>query len=293
MCDSEKRPPMISIIIPVFNEEKAIAETLHKCREVLDSIDNINSEIIVIDDASIDNTIKNVQQFGIKLITHSHNLGYGKSLKDGIMASSYDTIFIADADGTYPLEMIPGLLNTFNKGYHMVVGARQWSVYKESLIKRISRKILHQLIMFSTGEKVPDVNSGLRVFSKKEILPFLPDLCDRFSFTTSLTLSFLMNQKSVEYIPIEYHKRIGKSKVKPIADSIITLQFIFKALNKFNPIKLLQLYFIFMIFIGIIGSCISFIWLSNIVFWAASCCALFSLLALLFIIFLPVRKSKK
>jgi polyisoprenyl-phosphate glycosyltransferase len=293
MCDSKKTPPMISIIIPVFNEEKAITETLQKCRQVLDTIGNINGEIIVVDDGSADTTNYNIQQFGIKLITHSQNLGYGKSLKDGIMASSYDTIIIADADGTYPLEMIPGLLKAFGDDRQMLVGARQWNVFKESFIKRITRKILHQLILFSTGKKVPDVNSGFRVFSKKEILPFLPDLCDRFSFTTSLTLSFLMTEKSIAYIPIEYHKRIGKTKVKPLVDSLITLQFIFKALNKYKPIKLLQLYFILMIFIGIIGSCISFFWLSNIIFWAASCCAIFSLLALLFIIFLPVRKNKK
>ncbi len=277
---------MISIIIPVYNEENAIAETIHKCQQVIKEIGNADSEIIIVDDASEDKSNFNAQKPGVKVITHTHNLGYGKSLKDGILAASNDTIVITDADGTYPIEMIPTLLKSYNNGNNMSVGKRQWRIYKESLFKVISRKILNKLVTFSTNKAIPDTNSGLRIFSKIEVLPFLSDLCNTFSFTTSLTLAFLMTGKLVEYIPVEYHPRIGKTKVKPIRDSLITLKFIFKSLKRYNPRKLIQLCFVMMIFIGLIGAALSFICSTYIMFWVFNCCAFLSMLFLVFIVFL-------
>jgi len=243
---------MISIIIPVLNEENAVVETIIACRNVIDAIGDINSEIIIVDDASIDNTYNKVLQSKVNVIRHNFNMGYGKSLKDGIVAAKNDTIIITDADGTYPIEAIPLLLNVFNNRNAMVVGERKWKTFGESFIKKTFRKILRSIIEYATNRNVPDVNSGLRIFSKKEILPFLPSLCDTFSFTTSLTLAYMMTEKLVDYLPIDYNKRIGKTKVKPIKDTLKTLQFIIQALNKYNPLKLLMPYCIFLFSLAII-----------------------------------------
>src|SRR4029078_4649950 len=73
---------------------------------------------------------------------------------------------------------------------------------------------------------------------KKEIKPFFPKLCDTFSFTTSLTLAYMMTGRFVQYIPIDYKKREGKTKVRLFRDSMRTLQFIVEAIMFYNPIKI-------------------------------------------------------
>src|SRR5882724_9144264 len=98
---------MISIIIPAYNEEKAIAETIEKCKKVLAAIGDASSEVIVVDDCSKDKTAEIAAQAGAVVVRHPHNAGYGRSLKDGIRKAKNNTIVITDADGTYPIESIP------------------------------------------------------------------------------------------------------------------------------------------------------------------------------------------
>ncbi|MBS1517299.1 MAG: glycosyltransferase family 2 protein [Bacteroidetes bacterium] len=229
---------MISVVIPAFNEGSVIAMTVFDIKKVAEMNNLENVEIIVVDDGSTDRTAEMSEKAGAVTIRHPHNIGYGKSLKDGIEAASNDTIVISDADGTYPLEMIPILVSEYNKGFDMVVGARQGENYDESFKKKILRLILKKLVEFSAGRKIDDINSGLRVFSKKEIVPFFSKLCNTFSFTTSLTLAYMMNAKYVKYIPIDYKKREGKTKVKLFRDSMRTMQFIVEAILFYNPIKI-------------------------------------------------------
>lgn len=195
-----------------------------------------------------------MEETGVKVIKHPHNIGYGRSLKDGIAASSFDLVVITDADQTYPLDKIPDLVKEYQKGFDMVVGARQGKNYDESIFKKILRIFLKKLVEFTAGRKIPDINSGLRIFSRKEILPYFDTLCDVFSFTTSLTLAYMMTGKYVKYIPISYQKREGKSKVRLFKDSLRTLQFIVEAIIYYNPIKI----FIFFSFILLILSVLSF-----------------------------------
>jgi polyisoprenyl-phosphate glycosyltransferase len=237
---------LISIIIPAYNEENAIADTVQRCKVVLQTIGNEQSEVIVVDDDSKDNTFNTAKQYAQQVLKHPHNIGYGRSLKDGITAAKNDVIVITDADGTYPIESIPDLVTEYQKGFDMVVGARQGKNYDESFSKKLLRVFLKWLVEFTAGRTIPDINSGLRIFSKKTISPFFDSLCDTFSFTTSLTLAYMMTGKFVKYIPIAYHKRVGSSKVKLFKDSLRTLQFIVEAILYYNPIK------IFLVFSGML-----------------------------------------
>ena len=233
---------MFSIIIPAFNEQNAISDTIKRCQNVINLIGDSSSEVIVVDDGSSDDTMKNMNEMGVKTIHHPHNIGYGRSLKDGIKAAKNDIIIITDADGTYPIESIPQLLNEYQKGFDMVVGNRQGQHLNESFSKKIFRRILKSLVEYTAGRKIPDINSGLRIFSQKTSLLFFEKLCDTFSFTTSLTLAYMMTGKFVKYIPIEYNKRIGKTKVKHFRDSLRTLQYITEAILYYNPIKIFIAY---------------------------------------------------
>ena len=120
----------------------------------------------------------------------------------------------------------------------MVVGARSGDHYRESAIKAPLRYLLKWLVEFTTGRRIPDVNSGLRVFSRADAMPLLDDLCNTFSFTTSLTLAYLMTSRFVGYVPIDYHSRVGQTKVRLFRDSLRTLQFIVQAILQYNPLKL-------------------------------------------------------
>ena len=226
---------MITVVIPAFNEGPAIRETI---RQVVTALAGETHEIIVVDDGSADTTGAQAAEAGARVIRHPHNIGYGGALKTGIRAATFDTIVITDADGTYPNADIPKLLGEFGKGFSMIVGARSGSHYHESAMKTPLRYTLKWLVEFTTGRKIPDVNSGLRVFSRSEALPYLNHLCNTFSFTTSITLAYMMTSKFVGYVPIAYYERIGGTKVRLFRDSLRTLQYIVQAILYYNPLKM-------------------------------------------------------
>jgi glycosyltransferase involved in cell wall biosynthesis len=226
---------VISVVIPAFNEGPAIRETI---RQVGAALAGVVHEIIVVDDGSADTTGAQAAEVGARVIRHAHNIGYGGALKTGIRAAAHDTIVITDADGTYPNADIPRLLDEFGKGFNMVVGARSGSHYHESAVKTPLRYLLKWLVEFTTGRRIPDVNSGLRVFSRAEALPYLNHLCNTFSFTTSITLAYMMTSKFVGYVPIAYYERVGGTKVRLFRDSLRTLQYIVQAILYYNPLKM-------------------------------------------------------
>jgi len=97
------------------------------------------------------------------------------------------------------------------------------------------------LVEYTTGTKVPDVNSGLRIFKKSIMMKYKNSLCTGFSFTTTITMFFLLDHYYVKYLPIDYLKREGKSKVNHYRDTLRAAQIIIQAILYFNPIKLFLL----------------------------------------------------
>lgn len=232
---------MISVIIPALNERNGIVETIARAKTVLDGAALTPYEIIVVDDGSNDGTGTLAEQAGAKVLRHAHNIGYGRSLKDGIRAATYDTIVISDADGSYPMEAIPALVARYNEGFDMVVGARTGPNYRESMLKSPLRAVLKTIVEFTANRDIPDINSGLRVFKREVAIAYFAHVSDLFSFTTSLTLAYMMNAKFVDYIPIDYKERIGRSKVNLFRDSVRTLQYVLEACTYYNPLKIFVL----------------------------------------------------
>ncbi len=250
---------MISLVVPALNERDAIEDTIRRAQVVFETSDFKAYEIVVVDDGSDDGTGELAKAAGARVVRHPHNVGYGRSLKDGIVAARYDTIVISDADGSYPIEAIPELLEAFQSGFDMVVGARTGSAYRESAIKSPLRWILKRIVEFTANREVPDINSGLRVFSKATALSFFRHVSDTFSFTTSLTLAYMMNAKFVHYRPISYHERVGRSKVRLFRDSIRTLQYILEAATYYNPLKIFGLFGILCFLMAIVSVILGFI----------------------------------
>jgi glycosyltransferase involved in cell wall biosynthesis len=247
---------MISIVIPAYNEEPVIKRTIAEIRTALAASPLSPYEIIVVDDGSSDRTMEFAAAEGARVLRHPSNAGYGRSLKDGIAAASHDTIAIIDADGTYPADQIPRLAALLDRGFDMVVGARTGAHYRGSALKAPLRALLTLLVEFTVGQRVADVNSGLRVLRRTTIVPYFPQLCDTFSFTTSVTLAYLLTGRFVEHVPIDYRERVGVTKVRLWRDALRTLQYIVQGIVYYNPVK---------IFLLLAAAALAFGWLAALV----------------------------
>lgn len=227
----------VSIIIPAYNEKEGITHVIESLR-FLRGKHGQRWEIIVVDDGSRDGTPERVRQFeDVILLQHPTNRGYGAAIKTGIRHAKYNTIVISDADGTYPVNDIPKLVAQLPR-CDMAVGARRINSSNIPLSRRPAKWMLNKLANYLTGTKIPDLNSGLRAMKKDIVLNYFHLLPDGFSFTTTITLAMLTNNYIVEFIPIEYKTRSGKSKIRPIRDTMNFSQLIIRTVLYFDPLKI-------------------------------------------------------
>ncbi|MDD5421818.1 MAG: glycosyltransferase family 2 protein [Candidatus Omnitrophota bacterium] len=228
----------LSVIVPVFNEEGGIKAVLDSLISELGNI-KIPYEIIVVDDGSADSTAEILKSYKdrVGIIRHPENMGYGRSIKDGILKAKYPYIAMLDGDGSYPVGSIGDLFRNMGE-YDMVVGARTGDNYKGALLKYPARLVFLWLSEFACGRRIPDVNSGFRIFKKEVVMKYFNTLCLGFSFTTTITLAMSLGGYFIKYMPIEYHKRKGASKVRYFRDTLRSLQIIVETILYYNPIKI-------------------------------------------------------
>ena len=212
--------PKSTIIIPCYNEASGIRKTL---TSVFKNLSNRDFEVIVVNDGSDDKSTEILSEFAleqpIRIIENKSNSGYGYSLKKGILASNSDVIVITDADGTYPIENIPLLLDEL-KFCDMAVGARIGKIVKIPVVRRPAKWLLLKYAKWMAGADIKDLNSGLRAFKKEHAMQFFHLFPNGFSFTSTITLAMHVNGFEVNYLPINYNVRLGKSSINPIRDTI-------------------------------------------------------------------------
>ncbi len=227
----------LSVVIPVYNEEKSIETTILKLHS---NLKNIDYELIVVNDCSVDRTKEVLNGMSnIKVLEHLKNKGYGASIKNGIKNSKHDFVAITDADGTYPNERLIEFYQIIkNDKLDMVVGSRTGSNVSIPLIRKPAKWFIGKLANYIVDKKIPDINSGLRIFKKSSFLPFMKIIPDGFSLTTTITLGMLSSSYSVRYLDIDYFKRSGKSKIRPIHDTINFIKLILKIGLYFAPLKI-------------------------------------------------------
>ncbi len=253
----------VSIIVPVYNEQKSVRTTIELLKRVMQETD-YTYEIIAVNDGSHDSSGKILDSIkGIKVLRHNRNKGYSSSLKTGIKESTGDVIAITDADGTYPVEEIPALLK-FMGNFDMVVGARIGKRVAIPFSRKPAKWILGKIANYIAGRRIPDINSGLRVFKKDLALEFWKILPERFSFTITITLASITSGYDIKFVPINYYVRQGKSTIHPIKDFLSFGKIITRMMLFFRPLKIFIPLSIFIFILGLLILAIGFLYFNQI-----------------------------
>lgn len=222
----------INIIIPAYNEEGGIGKTLSKIPAAELNKLGYDTEVIVVDNGSTDNTVNIAKALGATVI-HESTKGYGSAYKTGFASVNGDFIATCDADYTYPVEIIPNLLkkliendldfittNRFSHGYT--------TLKSMPIISRIGNLILSILFKALFGIKIKDSQSGMWLF-KSDLLKKLHLRSNRMAFSQEIKIEAIYYAKckwSEE--EIDYYDRIGNKKLKPFSDGVNNILNLFK-----------------------------------------------------------------
>lgn len=222
----------ISVVIPARNEASGLASFLPKLKELY-----VNSEIIVVNDGSTDDTVDVCNKNNVKVISHPYGMGNGAAVKTGARSATKDVIVFMDADGQHKPDDIEKLLEGINEGYDLVVGARD-KKSQASLGRAIANKFYNKLATFVVNHNVEDLTSGFRAVRRQKFLEFIHLLPNGFSYPTTSTMAFFRAGYSVKYVPITANERIGKSHIKILRDGFRFVMIIFKICTLYSPLKL-------------------------------------------------------
>ena len=225
----------VSIVIPAYNEAGAIVEVVQQISDVCKS-QKVEFEIVVVDDGSTDGTAEALKNQNVLVLRHPENRGYGAAIKTGVLSAQYPWILITDADGTYPISQIPKLLENLDH-YEMIVGARTGEDVNIPLVRRPAKWLLSKLANFMAQTHIPDLNSGFRIFRKTAFQRFLNLFPSGFSLTTTITLALLSNGYAVRYVPVDYYRRTGSSKIRPVRDTYNFFLLVIRTIMYFDPLR--------------------------------------------------------
>ena len=206
----------LSIIIPLYNEEKLVTQVLDKLFNLRFPSFVENYEIIVVDDSSTDNSYNTVKKYSethsnIFCLKHEKNKGKGAAVKTGISAANGDVFLIQDADLELSPDDIPRMLFAMhNLNVDFVNGSRYLSGIDRplsSFSRYIGNKIFTILTAIIINVKISDMACGYKLF-KKELYDKLSLKENRFGFEAEIILKALKSKKiKIAEIPVQYFPR--------------------------------------------------------------------------------------
>lgn len=214
---------VISIIIPCYNEEKAI-------RDVLGQIPSFIDEVLVIDNNSSDRTAVTARECGAVVISENKK-GYGYACRRGMAAARGDIIATIDGDGTYAFTEIKKMIDELiDNNLDFISGDRLTFIEKQSMkmLNYIGNLFLSFFVRVIFFCRLTDSQSGAWVFRKK-ILKDLNLVSNGMSLSEEIKLEAAKSPFiKFKEIPIEYKQRIGCSKLNMWKDGVNNLLFLFR-----------------------------------------------------------------
>ncbi len=234
---SHKKPGLVelSVVIPCRNEELAIEECIRRVKEVFKK-NHINGEIIIVDNASSDNSRSIAESEGA-IVVEEKRIGYGYALKKGFSIAKGSYVIIGDADCSYDFLEIPRLFSELKKGYEMVIGNRFKGNIKPGAMPFLHRYVGNPMISFLIRRlfrvNVYDTQSGFRGFSK-DALKKLNLRQNDMSIASEMIIKAAKLKLKIKEVPINYYKRVGESKLKTLKHGWAHIKFIIKSYIKDN-----------------------------------------------------------
>jgi glycosyltransferase involved in cell wall biosynthesis len=223
----------LSIIIPAKDEAAGL-------RQVLPSLVQLypEAEIIVVNDGSRDETSDVIRQHGVQEVLHPYPKGNGAAIKSGARAATGDIMVFMDGDGQHDPAAIAGLLEELERGYDLVVGARQGIGSQASMARWSANTLYNKFASAMVGHPIRDLTSGFRATRRTRFMEFVYLLPNGFSYPTTSTMAFFRAGYSVSFVPITVASRMGKSHINLVRDGVRFFLIIFKIGSLYSPLKI-------------------------------------------------------
>ena len=231
MEDSQTSKP-VTIVVPAFNEAEHLRPFLEK---LIVQTASFVHETIVVDDGSVDRTADVAEQAGARVVRLPRNRGYGAALKQGIRSATTDYVMTIDGDGQHLVEDAMRLWERIEH-HDMVVGERTKLVHSP-LWRMPGKWMLGWMAQRLTGQKIPDLNCGLRIIKTEVARRYLHICPSGFSFSTTMTMALLSRGYDIMFVPIDIERRQGSSTVS-LMTGFQTLVLVLRIVSLFDPLRL-------------------------------------------------------
>ena len=207
----------VSIIIPALNEAEAVADVINGIPRDLMAKERFETEVLVVDGGSTDGTVELARQAGARVV-YEPLRGYGRALKTGFREAAGEILVTADADGSYPMELIPDLVRLLVKENLGFITTNRFPMMEPgamTLLNRVGNTILSVSTRLLFNIALHDVESGMWVF-RRELLPRMSLLSDTWPLSHELKIQAICSAKARwREVTIPYRPRLGTAKLTP------------------------------------------------------------------------------
>ncbi|MBI2027316.1 MAG: glycosyltransferase family 2 protein [Deltaproteobacteria bacterium] len=256
-----QKTPDVSIVLAVYNEELSLTKELEIIKSAMDR-SAYTYEVIVIDDCSTDQSYEIAKKVPwITLIRHRSNRGSGAARKTGLKQAQGQWVVWSDVDLSYPNEKIPQMImHLEQQQLDQLIGQRRTEKGTKKLLRFTAKWIIRKIASILVNRKIPDLNSGLRILNRSVALKYLHMIPDGFSCVSTMTLAFLCDGYLVDFYPIDYKPREGKSKFHPLKDTYYYLIQVIRMVMYFNPLRIILPISLSVLFFGMCTMIYNIFW---------------------------------
>jgi glycosyltransferase involved in cell wall biosynthesis len=229
---AQRWPFSLSIVIPAMNEGQTIGRVIRAVQAQCPG-----AEIVVVDDASRDNTADEAEAAGARVIRRPYNIGNGAGVKTGVRAASGDVVVVLDADGQHDPADIPRLLQYMDR-YDMVIATRPDRTSQQNAIRWLGNSALNIFGSYLVQMELKDLTSGFRAMRRSVLIELLHLLPNRFGWPVTTALAFATAGYHIRFEPIAMHKRTaGTSTHKLFRNGVSKGLIIVRMVTLFSPLR--------------------------------------------------------